>query len=184
MKITTRTPISTQSFHNLNHHSAPDLVNTEVSSSRPRQGSGFTLVETVVAILLGAIMISALYGGIVAGFSMVQVSRENLRATQILLQRVEAVRLSSYTTLQDAASYPTNSTEYFCPSGKPGGTAGVAYTVTYNWASAPSSLPPSYRNDVMLVTVGVSWKSGKVQRARSMQTYVARHGIQSYVASN
>ena len=142
---------------------------------------GFTLVETVVAILLGAIMISALYGGIVAGFSMVQVSRENLRATQILLQRVEAIRLSSYNALQDPSSYPTNSTEYFCPSGA---AKGVAYTVTYNWASAPSSLPPSYRNDVMLVTVGVSWTSGKVQRARSMQTYVARHGIQSYVASN
>ena len=145
--------------------------------------SGFTLVETVVATFLAAIMLSAVYGGMGAGFSMVKVTRENLRATQILLQRMEAIRLSPYQALQNPASYPTNSTDYYCP-GQTNGGAGVAYSVTYNCAPGPSSLPPSYRSNVVLVTVNASWTSGKVQRTRSMQTYVARYGIQPYVSSN
>jgi len=126
-------------------------------------------------------MLPALYAGTAAGFSMVRVSRENLRATQIIVQRMEAIRLSPYKLLQDPASYPTNFTDYYCANGK---TNGAAYTVTYNWAPGPSSLPPSYRTNVLLVTVGASWTSGNVQRTRSMQTYVARYGIQPYVASN
>ncbi len=165
----------------LSHNSALSLVDMFWPGARRRRVLGFTLVETVVAISLAAIILSALYGGLGAGFSMVQVGREDLRATQIILQRMEAVRLSSYKTLQDPASYPSNFTDYYCPGGK---SKGAAYNVTYNCAPGPASLPPSYRTNVLLVTVGASWTSGKVQHTRSMQTYVARYGIQPYVASN
>ena len=165
-------------------HSFPGPDSAPNSGARPRRASAFTLVETVVATFLAAIMLSALYGAIEAGFSMVQVSRENLRATQIILQRMEAIRLSSYNSLTNAASYPTNFTDYYCPSGKTNGTAGVAYNVSYNWAPAPATLPPSYRSNMLMVTVSASWTSGKIQRTRSMQTYVAQYGIQSLVSAN
>ena len=115
---------------------------------------------------------------------MLQVTRENLRATQIIVQRMEAIRLSSYKMLQDPTSYPTNFTDYYCPVGTTNGGAGVAYNVTYNWAPGPGTLPPSYRSNMLLVTVTANWTSGKVQRTRSMQSYVARYGIQSYVSRN
>ena len=152
---------------------------TGQSALRTGRVWGFTLVETVVASFLAGIILTAVYGGIAAGFSMTKVTRENLRATQIILQRMEAIRLSSYQTIQNPASYPTNFTDYFCPSGK---SKGVAYNVTYNWAPGPATLPPSYRSNVVLVTVGATWTSGNVQRSRSMQTYVARYGIQPYVS--
>jgi hypothetical protein len=96
---------------------------------------------------------------------------------------METVRLASYKTLQDPGFYPTNSTEYYCPSGQTSGK-GTAYTIQYNWAPGPSSLPPSYRTNMLLVTVTASWNSGNVQRTRSMQSYVARYGIQRYVSGN
>jgi type II secretory pathway pseudopilin PulG len=182
MKIGTHTSSPAQSFTERRPNPPPHLADR--TGARPRRVSGFTLVETVVATFLAAIMLSAVYGGIGAGFAMVKVTRENLRATQILLQRMEAIRLSPYQALQNPASYPTASTDYYCPGGQTNGGAGVAYSVTYNCAPAPSSLPPSYRSNIVLVTVNASWTSGKVQRTRSMQTYVARYGIQPYVSSN
>jgi prepilin-type N-terminal cleavage/methylation domain-containing protein len=149
---------------------------------RRASASGFTLTETLVAILIAGVMLPTLFTGLASAFSTVQTTRENLRATQIIVQRMEAVRLAPYKTLQDPAAYPTNSTEYFSPSGQPSGKGGAAYALTYNWAPGPSSLPPSYRTNMLLVTVTASWNSGNVQRTRSMQSYVARYGIQRYVS--
>ena len=151
---------------------------------RHRRTSAFTLIETIVAIFLAAIILPTLYAGLASGFSMVQASREDLRATQIIIQRMEAVRLASYKNLQNATAWPTNATEYYSPSGQTNGNAGTAYTVTYNWTNGLSTLPPSYRSNMLLVTVTASWKSGNVHRARSMQSYVARYGVQGYVAAN
>ena len=155
------------------------------TSTRVRRASasGFTLMETLVAILIAGVMLPTLFTGLASAFSTVQATRENLRATQIMVQRMEAIRLASYKTLQDPGAYPTNSTEYYCPSGQTSGK-GTAYTLQYNWAPGPSSLPPSYRTNMLLVTVTASWKSGSVQRTRSMQSYVARYGIQRYVSGN
>jgi hypothetical protein len=126
-------------------------------------------------------MLPTLYAGLACGFSMAQASREDLRATQILVQRMEAVRLSPYNAV---SAYPTNVTDYYSPSGQTNGSGGTAYTVSYNWTTGLSSLPPSYRSNLALVTVTATWKSGKAQQSRSMQSYVARYGIQNYVAGN
>ena len=153
------------------------------SAARARgdSASGFILIETIVATLLAGIMLPTLYAGLGAGFSLIQVTRENLRATQVIVERMESVRLVPYKTL--SAAYPTNVTEYYSPSGQTNGS-GTVYAVTYNCVPAPSSLPPAYRSNMMSVTVTASWKSGKVQRARSMQSYVARYGVQRYVSGN
>jgi type II secretory pathway pseudopilin PulG len=137
-----------------------------------------------VAILIAGIMLPSLFTGLASSFSTMQATRENLRATQIIVQRMEALRLAPYTTLQNPAAYPTNSTEYYSPSGQASGKGGTPYTVTYNWASGPSSLPPSYRTNMLLVTVTASWNSGKVPHTRSMQSYVTRYGVQRYVSGN
>jgi type II secretory pathway pseudopilin PulG len=143
---------------------------------------GFTLVETLVAVLITAFMLMALYACFASGFSMVQVTREDLRATQILLQQMEAIRVSDYTKLTDPGSYPTNMTVYFDEEHEAIGKGGTAYTVTFNARHLPSPKPQSqFYTNMLEVTVGASWKSGNVQRSRSMQTYVARQGIQKYV---
>jgi len=169
---------------------SPDQ-NPELSAGRGAGGraklgsrSAFTLIETIVATFVAAIVLPSIYAGLAAGFAMIQVTREDLRATQVILQRMEAIRLSSFQTIQNPAAYPTNQTAYYSESGKTNGHGGAAYTVTYNWAPGPASLPPSYRTNVVLVTVGATWKSGNVQRSRSMQTYVARYGIRRYVCGN
>ena len=157
---------------------------TRPGKSQPRSASGFTLVETVVASFIAAIVLPSIYGGLVTGFSMIKAAREDLRANQVIVQRMEAIRLSPYQALQDPAAYPARVTEYYSESGKTNGAGGTAYTVTYSWAPGPASLPPSYRTNVLLVTVAASWQSGNVPRTCSMQTYVARYGIRRYVCGH
>ncbi len=152
--------------------------------NKPSPKRAFTLVETIVAVLITAVVLPTLYAGLAAGFWMVKAAREDLRATQVILQRMEAIRLSPFKTLRDPTTYPPSATEYYCESGKTSGKGGVPYTITYTCAPGPASLPPSYRTNVVLVTVQASWKSGNVQRSRSMSTYVARYGIQRYVGGN
>ena len=145
---------------------------------------GFTLVETLVATVVAVTILSAHYLSFAAGLAIVTVTREDLRAYQILLKRMEAIRVSGYSQLTDPAKYPPSVTEYYCEKYKTNGNAGVAYTVTYQAAPGPGTLPPAYRTNMLEVTVGVSWESGKLTRNRSMRTYVARNGIQRYVSGN
>ena len=156
------------------------------SAARARRSSlsAFTLIETIVATMLAGIMLPTLFAGLAYCFSLVQASRENLRATQILVQRMEAVRLSPYNALSNPTAYPTNVSEYYSPSGQTNWNRGTVYTVTYKCEPGPSTLPPSYRSNIVLVTVTAAWNSGKTQQTRSMQSYVARYGMQRYVSGN
>jgi len=145
--------------------------------------SGFTLVENVVALSIVAIMLTSLYGGFASGFSTMCTSREAQRATQIMLTKLETVRLSNYTLLSDKGYNPTSFTDYFDPKNVANGAGGIVYTGTFT-PSVPlaGTIPESYRTNMTLITVSVSWTSGKVQHTRTMQTYAARDGIESYVS--
>jgi hypothetical protein len=135
-------------------------------------------------MMVAAIFLSAHFLAFASGFALVTVTREDLRATQIMLQRMEAVRVSGYNQLTNATYYPATVTQYYDEKGQTN-ARGVAYTVTHQIASGSgltTALPPTYRSNVTEVTVGVSWTSGTTTRSRSMKTYVARYGLQNYVA--
>ena len=143
--------------------------------------SAFTLLECVMAVGIGAIMFTSLYAGFTQGIRTMGVARQDLRATEILLQRLERVRLCSYAQVTDTSINPATSTEYYNPAAP---TNGVPYTITFS-ATVPvtNSLPEAYRTNMLLVTVSASWTNGTQGHTRSMQTYVAQNGMQSYVAT-
>src|SRR6266404_9874765 len=66
--------------------------NLSASANQGNQ-SGHTLVEVMVAISLLGFMVVSLYAGFSSGFAVLRVARENLRATQILEERMEVIRL-------------------------------------------------------------------------------------------
>lgn len=144
-----------------------------------KSGAGFTLVETLVAMGLGSVMMAALYSCFGTGFSALRAAREDLQATQIMLNRMERIRLCTWSQVTNPAYNPPVSTEYFDP-----GDNQIPCRVTFKATVPPvGSLPEAYRNDLLLVTVQVIWTSGHIQHRRSLQTYVAKNGIQSYVST-
>jgi hypothetical protein len=126
-------------------------------------------------------MLLALYASFTFGFGMMRVTREDIRATQIIIQKMEAIRVLPYDLVANPATFPTNTTAYFDES-QNATNRGAVYTVKFTATPGPTVLPLTYRANVMLVTVSASWTSGNVPRTRSMKTYMARNGIQNYVA--
>lgn len=146
--------------------------------------TGFTLAESVIAIAVGSLMFAGLYACFGWGFTTVRVARENLRATQIILKHMESLRLCSFTQLIDTNYNPATFKDYYDPKDQSSGAGGAVYSGTYS-ATVPASgtVPDSYRTNMLLITIGVNWTSGNLQRSRSMQTYVAQNGIDGYVAT-
>jgi len=145
--------------------------------------AGFSLTETLVAIAIGAAMLVAFYATLASGFALMGATREDLRATQILLKRLESIRLCTFGQVANPSYNPATFTESYDPAGQPAGSGGAVYTGKYTATTPPpGSLPESYRTNMLLVTVEVAWNTGQILHSRSMQTYVARDGIQKYVS--
>ncbi|HEV2392104.1 MAG TPA: prepilin-type N-terminal cleavage/methylation domain-containing protein [Verrucomicrobiae bacterium] len=143
--------------------------------------AAYTLAEVMVAVLVLAVISTAFYGGLSFGFSVVESSREELRATQILMQKVEGLRLISWDNLQNITFQ-----EVYDPLGLSNNSGGLVYTGTIV-TNADSSIPnsSSYLPNMRLVTVTVNWTnyngSKRIVQTRQMQTQVARYGLQNYV---
>jgi hypothetical protein len=102
-----------------------------------------------------------------------------------MLQRMESVRLYTWSQLQDTNNYLKPAfIEYFDPIGQTNQGRGVVYSGSVT-LSAPLNLPEAYANDVRMVTVSLYWTNyngdTEIVRRRQLQTLVARHGIQNYI---
>jgi len=146
----------------------------------------------MVAVAIIGVMMVSLYAGISTSFGIIQRTRENLRATQILVQRAETVRLYSWDQLRftgTPAWFQTNFVERYDPLGVTNGSTGVAYHGNIRLTvPPPTTVLPStvtYRTNVALVTVTVRWtnsSSAKVfPHQRTYETLVAKSGMQKYV---
>jgi type II secretory pathway pseudopilin PulG len=156
---------------------------------KKKQGStsAFTLAEVVVAVLLLGVLTAGLLSAFSSGLSVVQSAREDQRATQLLMQKTETLRLLTWSLGTNATYAPTNFTDYYDPAGTNTHTAGATYAGYYSVTPAPTNLPAAYRPNVRLITVTVYWtnypahKRVPIVHCRQMQTQVARYGMQNYI---
>src|SRR5436309_2743290 len=77
---------------------------------------GYTLTEVMVAVVLMLLMILALYGAFSNGFAILTLSRENLRATQVLVRQMENLRLYTWSQLTDTNYLPRNYVDSYDPT--------------------------------------------------------------------
>src|SRR5262245_15413921 len=152
--------------------------------NQARFEAAFTLLEVMVGCVILGMMTTALCGCIWSGFSLVQSSRENLRANQILVQRTEAIRLFNWDQLLDTNYLKPTFIEYYDPQAANTSDMGVAYYGTVT-PSISSNLPVAYRDNMRVITLTLNWTNvtgrSVTARSRQWQTQVARLGIQNYV---
>jgi prepilin-type N-terminal cleavage/methylation domain-containing protein len=142
----------------------------------------YTLIEVLVAASLLGILFVSLYGGMSSGFAITRVSRENLRATQILLERMEGIRLYNWNQLVYSNWVPTIFTNWYYPMTNAGELPGIMYTGRMRIIHNPALNPPvTYSDDMAAVIATVNWTSAGIPRTRTMTTYVGRYGVQNYV---
>ncbi len=142
----------------------------------------YTLMEVMIATALLGILGIALYGGMSSGFAITQASRENLRATQILVERMEGIRLYNWNQLVYSNWIPTAFTNWYYPLSNPGESSGLMYVGSMRVRRYPSLNPGvTYGSRMCSVVASVEWVSGGVPRSRTLATYVAENGVQNYV---
>jgi len=141
--------------------------------------AGFTLAEAMVATLIVALLFTSLYSGISYGFTMINLARENLRATQILQEKMETLRLYNWDQINTAGFIPTNFLAPYWDTNSGITSPGFYYTGSVSIANAP--ITESYSNDLRMVKVEVRWVSSSVPRVREMETFVSKNGLQNYV---
>src|SRR5216683_1296016 len=108
----------------------------------------FTLPEVLVGVAIVAVMFVTLYGGMTSGFAITQLARENLRSTQIMLERMEGVRLYNWNQLVYSNMIPIAFTNYYYPLATNGQSQGIPYFGTMRITDAGLNPSASYSTNM------------------------------------
>src|SRR5205814_4257775 len=127
-----------------------------------------TMVEVVVAIGILAILGAGVVGSFKYGFFMMDMVRQNQRATQIMLAKAETVRLYRWDQVLSNGFIPTTFPDVYDPQA-PVGQQGVTYNGTVIITNFPENR--SYSTNMRQLTIGLTWKTGNISRSRSLTTF-------------
>lgn len=145
--------------------------------SKAKRQAAFSLAESTVALGVLGTTAGAMLTGMTSGFFTMQLARENVRATQILLEKVETIRLYDWDQINTAGFIPTNFTAFYDPNST--NAQGLLYQGTMSIDTAP--VTNSYADSLRQVTVRLDWKTGNLPRSRTFTTFIARDGLQNYI---
>ena len=137
--------------------------------------SAFTIVEAVFGMLILGMLSLAVYGGIAQGFKTIQLSREGVRATQVLQDRLETIRLFTWSKL--------NSTNHVIPTFRVPLNAGQNQGPFFEGTTkvSPPSFSETYSDDLRLITVKLTWTSGGRRFTKELSSLVAHTGLNDYI---
>jgi prepilin-type N-terminal cleavage/methylation domain-containing protein len=175
------------------------------SSTPPSRGKfhGFTLTEVLVSVAIVATMFVSLYAGVSQGFAIINTARENLRATQVMLEKMEVMRLYTWDQINSNGFIPSEFKETLVPATTAGasssssdGSAQISISSESTSTSSegsgtvfhgaikvtdPSSVHTNYSDRLKEVIIVITWTNGTVVRTREMRTFVGQNGLQQYI---
>ena len=140
-------------------------------------------MEVLVSVSVVSVVFVALYSGLSMCVGFVQLARENLRASQILQEKMETIRLYNWDQINKAGFIPTTFTAPFYTTNTGSSSyndGNFNYSGTLTISAGPFTTE-TYKDDIKQVAVTVNWTSGRVSRTRSVSTFVARYGLQNYI---
>ena len=148
-----------------------------ISSRKRRLMAAFSLVEVTISLGVVGTIAGAMLTGIMGGFFTMKMARENLRATQIMLEKVETIRLYTWDQITNTGFIPRSFTNYYDPNGS--NPTAIAYTGTMSIDPVPFAA--SYSTNMKQITVTLNWTTGTIPRTRTFTTYIAKNGLQTYI---
>jgi uncharacterized protein (TIGR02598 family) len=161
-------------------------MNLPAHERSPKGSPAFSLIEVVVAVSVILVAFLAIFANMTFGLSVTQLSRENLRATQIMLDKMEGVRLYNWDQLTNSSFLTASCTNWFFETNNIGLTTASGNGIVYTGQVLVASVPFTnvYSPNMRQVTVNVGWvsgNSGNTARTRSMSTFVSQQGMQNYI---
>lgn len=144
--------------------------------------AAFTLVEVIVAAAILGILMAVFFAGYTQSYFEMNTTRQDLRATQILTQKAEAVRLCTWTNLADL---PISFKDYYTDNSSSSSGSTTYYGTISVGAATNIPNTVSYYDDIKLVTVSVVWtnqlRDQPVVHTREVQTLAAKNGMVNYI---
>ncbi len=154
------------------------IVKANHRKKTPVRSSAFSLIEVMVAMGVIGIVVTTLYAAFASGFSIIQLARENLRATQIMLEKTETIRLYSWDQVNSNGFIPANFTAAYDPLNS-NYSPGLTYYGTVIISNAP--MQTTYSPEMRQIVILLDWQTGNLQRHREFTTFIAKDGLQNYV---
>src|SRR5438105_12979111 len=116
------------------------------NSNRPshRGSSAYAMIEVIMGVALTGFMFVSLYGGISSGFAVTQLARANLRGTQIMLERMEGIRLYHWDQVMYSNMIPATLTNSYYPLAGTNEPKGIVYSGTITIARPDLSPSATY----------------------------------------
>jgi type II secretory pathway pseudopilin PulG len=155
------------------------------NSKRQRRQTAFFLVEATIGMVLLGLIFMALYTGLVTTTFSVQLSRENLRATQVMAEKLDTLRLYGWKKIiEDDPFYIQRGVidpPVYSDDPSKAGNDATARLYNVEVFIEPAPLTETYAADMRLVTVKLTWQTGKMNRSRSMSTLISKFGLYKYV---
>jgi prepilin-type N-terminal cleavage/methylation domain-containing protein len=147
----------------------------------PRRAAAFTLIEVMVGVAVMGVLFASLYAGLSYGFAEISLAREEERATQILEERMEVVRLLNWDQVVNLPGFiPTTFTDcYYSDNPTNAPTGALLYYGKVTVTNPP--IAESYSNELRMIQIQLLWESGKRIHSRQMTTFVSQYGLQKYV---
>src|SRR5258708_28961554 len=146
-------------------------LKTEPYQSRAARQSAFTFVEAIVAMGITGTLALALYAGMTSATFSIRMARENLRATQIMVEKMECLRLFTWDQINDPTYVPATFTDVYYDDATTNNNGGPIYTRSISIDGFPLA-DRNYSNDLRLITVTLNWASGSLARRRTRNTYL------------
>ena len=131
----------------------------------PKCLRGYSLVELMLGVMILGMVIATAFGAMQLGLGMVENSRYNTMATQVLQSEVERLRSMDYATFSALSSSSS-----FTPQGHFDTAQLDGYTF--------SRLIEDVKTNQKLLTLDVKWLDNRgMQHNRRFLTYVTKEGL-------
>src|SRR5215471_18874415 len=108
----------------------------------PRAESAATIAELLMSVAILGVMLTSLYGRMSSSFALTQLARENLRGTQIMLERMEGIRLMNWNQVFSTDLNPPSFTNSYYPVSGSNVSQGITYYGTLTVTNVSLSPAP------------------------------------------
>lgn len=165
------------------------IIGQSTQTSARQAQLAFSMVEILIGLAIMGVVFVSLFAGMSVSFASTQAARENLRATQVMLERMEGIRLHTWNQLLYSNMIPPTFKTSYYPLALSGQSTGITYYGTIEITNRPMVPSLTYGDRMRAITVTVYWtnyygngkKTNALVRSRSMTTLVARNGVQNYI---
>jgi prepilin-type N-terminal cleavage/methylation domain-containing protein len=141
----------------------------------PADATAFTLTEVMVAVAVAATVFFSIYAGFSSAVLGARLAEESLRAIALLNEKVETVRLYSWSSVTNAGATSVSFTNYFYQDGN--SRFGTVYTGDIQLTNGPGNVNYDHRLRTLVVTV--NWSSAGISHSRQIQTLISDAGLVS-----